>query len=118
MSARRLLAYLLLIDWRVVTLDKLALVHAAPGPRDKWGPFGARAAAAGHSLNVCARVEAGVSDYFLYLRFRRMAIEATARPAKAVLGDHQSVRERPSVTASELDRSSAPGESHWCPSGG
>ena len=96
-------------------LGKWALVNAAPAPRDKWGSSGDRAAAAGNTLNVTAGVDVGVSDTFLNLWFRGIALEKSGTPAEVSLDDYLSVEGHPDVAASELGRSSAIGESAWGP---
>ena len=95
-------------------LDELASVNVALAPRDKWRSQEDRTAVEGNILHIAACAEAGVSGYLLNLRFQGSVLESTRAPAQVVLDDPPSVKGRPSVAATELDRLPVLGKTYEC----
>ena len=96
------------------TLEDLPRLDAAPWPRDHWRPADA-GGSAGCLPHVGAREEAGVSESFLSLRFRGIALETKCPPAGVALSDNPSVRDQPAVAAAELDWLSPLRKIFWYP---
>ena len=65
------------------SLEKLALVNAAPGPRGTWRSSDARSVVAANTFNA----EAGVSETFLNFWFRGFVFEASGAPVGVALDE-------------------------------
>ena len=95
--------------------DKLALVGRAVGPRDLCWALEDRAAAAGYSPSFRSRIDAGVGDSYLELRFQGVSLDLFESPPRVASEDHPSVRARTESAAAELDRLTAMSEITWYP---